>query len=73
MRLSDLPHRDDGVVYDSILTDGDDLGFVRHQLNCLAHARSISTLRPVDNARYLQLCAKERELLGRSRRLARSK
>jgi hypothetical protein len=72
MRLSDLPHRDDGVVYDSIINDRNDLGFVRHQLNCLAHARSVSALRPVDNARYLQLCEKERALLKRSRRLASS-
>jgi hypothetical protein len=59
------------VVYDSILNDCDDLEFVRHQLNCLAHARSISALRPVDNARYLQLCEKERALLRRARLLAR--
>lgn len=67
MRLSDLPHRDDDVVYDSILNDCADLGFVRHQLNCLAHARSVSVLRPIDNARYLQLCEIERSLLGKSR------
>jgi hypothetical protein len=70
MRLSDLPHRRDGVVYDSILDDYDDLQFVRHQLNCLAHARSISVLRPVDIARYAQLCEKERALLKRARQLA---
>jgi hypothetical protein len=70
MRLSDLPHRDDGVVYDGILNDCEDLEYVRHQLNCLAHARSISVLRPADNARYLQLCEKERELLRKARQLA---
>jgi hypothetical protein len=70
MRLSELTHRNDGVVYDSILNDCDDLEFVRHQLKCLVHARSISVLRPADNARYLQLCEKERALLRRARQLA---
>jgi hypothetical protein len=70
MRLSDLPHRDDDVVYDSNLDDCDDLEFVRHQLNGLAQARSISVLRPADNARYLQLCEKERALLRRARQSA---
>jgi hypothetical protein len=70
MRLSDLPHRSDGVVYDSIVDDCDDLEFVRHQLNCLANARSNSVLRPVDNARYVRLCEKERALLRRARQLA---
>jgi hypothetical protein len=71
MRLSELPHRHDGVVYDSILNDCDDLEFVRHQLKCLAQARSMAVLRPTDNARYLQLCEKERTLLRRARRVAR--
>jgi hypothetical protein len=70
MRLSDLPHRHDGVVYDSILDDCDDLEYVRHQLNGLAHARSNSVLRAVDNVRYLQLCEKERALLRKARQLA---
>ena len=70
MRLSEVGHRSDGVVYDSILDDCDDLAFVRHQLNCLAHARSNSGLRPVDNARYVQLCEKERALLRKARQLA---
>jgi hypothetical protein len=70
MELSESAHRDDCTVYDSFFSDYVDLGFVRHQLDCLAYARSVSVLRPVDHARYRQLCEMEGSLLGRTRQLA---
>ena len=66
MGLSDLAHHDDGV-YDSFFNERVDLGFVRHQLDCLAHARSVSVLRPVDHARYRELCEMEGSLLALDR------
>ena len=68
MRVPDMTHPDDGLVSDDSRRESEELAFVRHQLDRLADARSISVLAPRDTVRYLELCEKERWLLERRRR-----
>jgi hypothetical protein len=49
---------------ESTLDYGDHLDLVRHQLDVLVMSRSLGELRPIDQAHYLELCKKERLLLG---------
>ena len=43
---------------------GEDLGFIRHQLDSLADARAVGELRPNDEIEYRRLCERERAILG---------
>jgi hypothetical protein len=67
MRVPDTTHPDDGLVKDDARPESEDLAFVRRQLNRLADARSMSVLRPKDDARYRELCEREQWLLERGR------
>jgi hypothetical protein len=49
---------------ESTLDCGDHLELVRHQLNALVISRSLGEFTPTDQAHYLELCKKERLLLG---------
>jgi hypothetical protein len=51
------------VVYDVIPERGEDLGYVRHQLDALAYARGVCGLRPKDETEYQRLCERERAML----------
>jgi hypothetical protein len=51
------------VFYDDIPERGEDLGFIRHQLDALAYARAVCGLRPKDELEYQRLCEKEWEIL----------
>jgi hypothetical protein len=42
---------------------GEDLGFIRHQLDALANARAVGGLRPKDEIEYRRLCERERAML----------
>ena len=42
---------------------GEDLGFIRHQLDVLAHARAVGGLRPNDETEYRRLCEREQAML----------
>jgi hypothetical protein len=42
---------------------GEDLGFIRHQLDALAYARAVGGLRPSDETEYRRLCEQERAML----------
>jgi hypothetical protein len=46
------------------MVDNDELERVRRDLDTLVVARSVCELKPMDQLRYLDLCAKERVLLG---------
>jgi hypothetical protein len=42
---------------------GEDLGFIRHQLDALAYARAVGGLRPSDETEYQRLCEQEQAML----------
>jgi hypothetical protein len=42
---------------------GEDLGYVRHQLDALAYARAVCGLRPKEELDYRRLCEQERAML----------
>jgi hypothetical protein len=51
------------AFHDDIPEHGEDLGFIRHQLDALADARAVSGLRPKDELEYERLCERERAIL----------
>jgi hypothetical protein len=64
------PNRESQVFsYDNDPARGEDLGFIRHQLDALAYARAVCGLRPKDELEYRRLCKRELEILESVRRL----
>jgi hypothetical protein len=50
-------------LYDDVPERGEDLGFIRHQLDALAYARGVCGLRPKDELEYQRLCERELAIL----------
>jgi hypothetical protein len=51
------------VFFDDILERGEDLGYIRHQLDALAYARAVCGLRSRDELEYRRLCERELAIL----------
>jgi hypothetical protein len=51
------------AFYDDLPERGDDLGYIRHQLDALAYARAVCGLRPKDELEYRRLCERELAML----------
>jgi hypothetical protein len=51
------------VFYDDVPERGEDLGYIRHQLDALADARAVCGLRPRDELEYQRLCQRELAIL----------
>lgn len=60
-----------GVAFhDDTPERGEDLGFIRHQLDALAYARGACGLRPKDEIEYRRLCEREQAMLEAVHQLA---
>jgi hypothetical protein len=55
--------------HDHIHERGEDLGFIRHQLDALAYARAAGGLGPNDEIEYERLCERECAMLDAVHRL----
>jgi hypothetical protein len=57
------------ATHDDTPERGEDLTFIRHQLDALAYARTVGGLRPKDEIEYRRLCECERAMLDAVRQL----